>query len=139
MSEDMMPERIYRWGYSGLPSTASTESPVEYIRADVVHAQIARAEDMATQAIEAWRKATAAHDVIIGQWKVEERMWRDADKKQLAEIAALRDEVVEARRHDARQLNEIELMQAKIVELEADLDAISKAFRLHTRPPTTGA
>ena len=110
MSEDMMPERIYRWGYSGLPSTASTESPVEYIRADVVHAQIARAEDMATQAIEAWRKATAAHD-----------------------------EVVEARRHDARQLNEIELMQAKIVELEADLDAISKAFRLHTRPPTTGA
>ena len=41
MSEDStMPERIYRWGYSGLPSTASTESPVEYIRADVAQAQL---------------------------------------------------------------------------------------------------
>jgi septal ring factor EnvC (AmiA/AmiB activator) len=118
MSDNTMPERITQ--------RDERHRPVEYIRADVhcahlaaANARIARAEDTATHAVEAWRKATAAHDVIIGQWKTEERMWRDADKKQLTEIAALRDEVVEARRHDARQLNEIELMQAKIAELEA--------------------
>jgi uncharacterized protein YhaN len=37
--------------------------------------------------------ANRRHADIIEQWKAEENMWRDCDKKQLAEIDAIRAEL----------------------------------------------
>ena len=53
-------------------------------------------------------------------------------------IAAAEDMATQAVQAAVTARAQVAERDAKIAELEADLDAISKAFRLHTRPPTTG-
>ena len=64
---------------------------------------------------------------MMGQLSLEQ-MEMEQLRQQVADLSA---------RLDTAQVMILE-RDAKIAELEADLDAISKAFRLHTRPPTTG-
>lgn len=63
----------------------------------------------------------------------------DAANKRIAEREQdLRDTTKQVEYERIQHATQLAERDARIAELEADLDAISKAFRLHTRPPTTG-
>ena len=66
------------------------------------------------------------------QWDVIAQKFIDLDEHIMATAASVGCDSV------ASMAREIVKDRARIAELEADLDAISKAFRLHTRPPIAG-
>lgn len=127
MSKNGMPERVllefdaYGDNYCGVEygteyAKSFLRRVTEYIRADVAAAQLAERDARIAELEAAQHEATSFFLTPHGEW-----LWGEKETPLVERIKAMAFE-----------------MDAKIAELEADLDAISKAFRLHTRPPTTG-